>query len=947
MAKIIDSVYKADATEGTTHTASLPSSYASTDQLICIGIKDATTGDITIDAASVSAGWRVAQPDEARRSSRMLIVSACGTVNAPPIFNSTDADAWGSFTLSIRHGSGIIPSNLPQADPVGFLNEYASNEPYHKFSSITTSAKNSIIFWVGTTSKDALSPQPGWGMILGPAEVSTANTLIAAEYVGPSGELRPAPYWHSGDSNAWGTFDMDQCVFEIPDVDQVSPLAVPITSGGPRGDIKKIIELFCYTQSPYGGDPWATNPTRTTDPTNGDHLPTPTTIDGLSVDYIESGTPEFAGGYNAKRRVLSNGGFNNKLSGYVFETPVLSGSIGVQQIDFAWPLGSVDRVNQNTPYSIDFSATLKKMIAFHVTVDAPGDRDLLGTVDQGGVYFYIVDGTGHWRAWMFDARGDERNVTTWTWSYIIDPNSTSTMADESATPPDMTDIVSCGIGVHAVNGDVGHKLSRFYVVEPWVVYGGDSATPASLLHLLDYQDGCFCKVLSQQGTSTMYQGILQIGNGVEATYNVESEVTYECMRTADFSIPDIGFHAPDGVPGLIFNLTASCVVDWTDVIFTAKNPQRLEFVTGLGTVFFSGCVFRRCDPAEIKDGHVFDTCIFDKCGSIVSGSPDVQNCIFKNSTNSGGTLKITSGLSTALDGLTGSSFIDNANALEITQAGTYTLDDVQFSGNTVDIINSSGGNVIINLLNGSNPVTHTETAGGTTTLVTPALSITISNPNLVDGTRVRLYNVTQATEIENVLVSGGSGYSYTAEVKAGGTLDTGDLVRMTSMYSSGTTYYNETDESAIVASSDITMTDTQEQNDILTGYGIDGSLQTDFTTDYPNVEIDINSGDTTRQQLLCWLAYITTTSDGIREFFGAVSHEDAGNAKINTAVVDLHIDYVGTGNARFTDDMRLYRDDGTTIFAGVGDNFYAESGKIYVANTNAQETASAVWEYTR
>ncbi len=220
----------------------------------------------------------------------------------------------------------------------------------------------------------------------------------------------------------------------------------------------------------------------------------------------------------------------------------------------------------------------------------------------------------------------------------------------------------------------------------------------------------------------------------------------------------------------------------------------------------------------------------------------------------------------------------------------------------------------------------------------PPTVITIGNTNLADGTRVRLYNVTQSTELDNSLVSGGSGYSYNATVGTGEEVVVGDTIKMTSAYNSTTTYYNETEESAVASTSDMTMLAEQSNNTVLNGYGLDGSAQTDFAADYPNVEVDINSGDTTREKLLCWLAYIITTEDGIRDFFGAITHQDSGNAIINTSVVDLLLDYTGTGNSQFTDTIWLKRDDDSTIFGGNGDNFYANSDKVYTSVVNTTGT---------
>ena len=371
------------------------------------------------------------------------------------------------------------------------------------------------------------------------------------------------------------------------------------------------------------------------------------------------------------------------------------------------------------------------------------------------------------------------------------------------------------------------------------------------------------------------------------------------------------------------NFAVHDVVDFDGTVFDLGGWM-LTLDTDL-----AGVTISNASAVTLTTGRTYSNLTFSQCGQVDPSGASVSGCTFSGYAGTAGAL-----LWPPVPDISGCSFVDNDRAVEVTQAVNQIYDGLTFSSNTYDThLNNGGVDIEIEKYAGSNPATQISTGGGTITYTDPVIRIMVSNPNLADGTRIRLFNVTKAAELDNIVISGGVGYILDIDVITGGAVEMGDTLRMTSMYSSGTTYYKETDESAIVSGSDITMTAEQTVNDILTGYAIDGSAQTDFTADFPNIEIDINSGDTTRQQLLCWLAYIETTADGIREFFGAIVHEDAGNAKIISSVVDLHIDYVGTGNARFTDNMRLYRDDGTTIFAGTGDNFYAESGKIYVAET--------------
>ena len=91
---------------------------------------------------------------------------------------------------------------------------------------------------------------------------------------------------------------------------------------------------------------------------------------------------------------------------------------------------------------------------------------------------------------------------------------------------------------------------------------------------------------------------------------------------------------------------------------------------------------------------------------------------------------------------------------------------------------------------------------------------------------------------------------------------------------------------------------------------------------------------TTKKRLYAWLRYVQTTSDGIKNWWGAVTALDDANIRINGSVVDLEIENNGTQVCRFTDtDIYMYRDDGATVAASTGQGIIWESGKVYIAET--------------
>jgi len=193
----------------------------------------------------------------------------------------------------------------------------------------------------------------------------------------------------------------------------------------------------------------------------------------------------------------------------------------------------------------------------------------------------------------------------------------------------------------------------------------------------------------------------------------------------------------------------------------------------------------------------------------------------------------------------------------------------------------------------------------------PPLSITISNSNIIDDTKIMLVNVTQDTILEKTSVSGGGGFLTEYLVGAGEDIEEGDVITIYGTYGVGTSYKNNYTESAVASTSNITFIGVQTDWTYANDLSVDGSAQTEFSSDYPNVEVDVNaSGNLFNvEDLIGWLIYIQTTDDGIENFFGAINSVDAANWVLNTSVVDLYLDNTNTATATQSDEVILMRDD--------------------------------------
>ncbi|MDB4726113.1 hypothetical protein OAF54_01660 [bacterium] len=147
-----------------------------------------------------------------------------------------------------------------------------------------------------------------------------------------------------------------------------------------------------------------------------------------------------------------------------------------------------------------------------------------------------------------------------------------------------------------------------------------------------------------------------------------------------------------------------------------------------------------------------------------------------------------------------------------------------------------------------------------------------------------------------------------------------------------------------------TFLDTPEDDTVYDGYAIDGSTVTEYSADYPNVQVDLADPDNVFyiDRFYAWWKYNLTLEDGIRNFFGAVTATNASNILINNSILDIYFDNTQSGSARQGDNILISRSDGaypqvTTTSGGGGLGFYF-SGIGYTVETGvsgltAQESA--------
>jgi hypothetical protein len=275
--------------------------------------------------------------------------------------------------------------------------------------------------------------------------------------------------------------------------------------------------------------------------------------------------------------------------------------------------------------------------------------------------------------------------------------------------------------------------------------------------------------------------------------------------------------------------------------------------------------------------------------------------------------------------------INFGSGSSITQTGTLTAANTALSGtlnittSTAQIItltnctassftiNATGGGSITVKCYGTTDAT-TITAGTSVTVIKVA---TISAPNLLLGSRVRVYNNTDSVEIYNgVLSSTGFSYEYS--------WTSNKTITLTATYTNGATAKLGVSASGVISSTGVTFLDSQSDDTVYNSYAIDGGAVTGFSADYTQTDVNLTTASNfSAASLYAWWVYNETTADGIRNFFGGITAIDTANLEINTSVVNLYLDNTTSTFVYQTDTIRIFRSDGayparTTTTGGGG-----------------------------
>jgi hypothetical protein len=567
--------------------------------------------------------------------------------------------------------------------------------------------------------------------------------------------------------------------------------------------------------------------------------------------------------------------------------------------------GNYDVAASTLASSQDLSNTLISLVS-----DGSGSIDSL---TNGGKVFGLGDGTNT-AFWQIEGADSLQKSKFGVLPFVFDINNTKYDEIGTFNPASVSELLT---GIVSTSNLGFEFFGSVNSLDTMIINGGSATLPASYSTASDIAGVSFLRTVQNQNAQAQDQYLvtqsIQIGDGTLATYWDSTNESIEFPAAYDSSGKRIQLNIDSAALSVTVKAGASDTINLTNT--TINFGDFHNFVTDTAsstsaTYDFSGLSIFNATPKLNSNGGSISGMTMSGCKEVTwtSALLDMSGgCTFDNLA-SGEAQYLTISSEAEWNKLENCTFKNAARAIRVTgdQSGTWQNNSLTVSNNTVDIRYEGATNFSINATPGTYSI---QNAGAGTLSLSVVTTISVSNANLVAGSRVQLYNVTQAAEIENVTLAG-VGYT-SATLTLGTEYNSGDTLRLRATQISGATAKAEYEENAVATTVNISFVGAQVSDDVYDTYAIDGSTVTGFAADYaPDDEVDVTvASNFTMASFYAWWVYNNTTTQGMQEFYGGISAVDAANLRVNTSVVPIYMDNTTATNLRQTDTIRFYRDD--------------------------------------
>jgi len=431
-----------------------------------------------------------------------------------------------------------------------------------------------------------------------------------------------------------------------------------------------------------------------------------------------------------------------------------------------------------------------------------------------------------------------------------------------------------------------------------VVTGGSSGYPVTWPKLNAMSKSWYQFALTDLQASAQLQGKypIQIGDGTKKTYFKATASSFEFPKDHDVSsaTSQQQWNVGSSSAGITVYASASDTVDMSAALFATETPQPFTIHASSSTsatYSFIGASFVGWDVTW-KTGIDCVGATFSGCGEIDVKGADFTNCTISDTTSTDAAIAFTESGST-LDNctidVTGTSA---AYHLELgTSVTAITLTDVTFTGtpstDKVHVLRTTG-TVTINI-SGSTTLSAGDvtSAGATVSIVSDPINQVVIVSGFTSGSRIQIYDTTNATELFNGTASAGNTVvsGTTATWTDPSTASGNRAIRVRVSYVTGATAKGfleltgltcgTTAGTASVTYPVTQVADTTYDDNAITGSTVTGVTFTDSSPDVVN--IDVASNSITWPSIYAAWVYYAFTSTGIATDIDYIDGIDTAN----------------------------------------------------------------------